>query len=133
MHAKENSCEVPLAPRRKRAQPLLVEAEAGLGATVDSERVDVARAFRAPVDEIDPELERRLGRPHHIGFVDADGIVEILDVRQGRFADPDDPDLVGFDKADPAPARREQRNQPCGRHPTGGAAAKDHDFKGLVH
>ena len=81
-----------------------------------------------------PSLKVALVRSHQLGLVDADGIVEVLDVRQRRLADADDADLVGFDEARRDSDWAAAAMTSAGRgHPAGGAAAEDHDFEGLFH
>jgi hypothetical protein len=94
--------------------------------------MDVGRPFEAPADELDPELERGFRAPHHLRLVEADAVVEFLDVGEGGFADSDRSDLLGFDQPDPV-ARGQLRDQPGSRHPASGSAADDHDFDGLSH
>ena len=78
------------------------------GRSVHPERVNVRRARESPIDELDAEFEGGLRPAHDLGFVDAHDIVEILHVREGRFAHPDDADVVGFDEAHRAAIARQQ-------------------------
>src|SRR5206468_5972697 len=112
---------------------LLVEAEPSLGRSVDSKRMDIARPLGAPVDEVDAELKSGFGRTHHLGFIDTEQIVEVLDVRERSLADAHDSNLVGLNQSNSAAARRYQRDQSCSGHPPGSAAAEDHDFQGFIH
>jgi hypothetical protein len=97
------------------------------------ERVDVGRTEIAPVDEVDAELEGGLRASHHLGFVDSEKVVEVLHLRQRRFADADDADLFRFNQGHAVSLARQHRHKRCRGHPAGGTAAKDHDLQGLVH
>src|SRR5215213_10211641 len=104
-----------------RGKPQLVRVQPQHIAADLAEAMDVAFPRGAPVDKLDPELERRLGGRDHLQRVDVGERKVIADVRDGRLADPDDPDLIRFyeldlDLAEPL---REDR----GSHPPGRAAA----------
>jgi hypothetical protein len=91
-----------------------------------AERMDIFVADPAPVRELDAELDRRLRLAHEIDFVEPERVVEVANVRDGRFADSDDSDLRRLDQPDrdgpPQFARQCRR-----RHPTGAATANDQD------
>jgi hypothetical protein len=91
--------------------------------------MEVAVADPAPILEIDPQFERRLGGGHKVGFVDPETLIETANVRQCRLTDSDDPDLLRLDQIDRAPAGK-QRSQRSGSHPAGGTAA-NHDNPSL--
>src|SRR6266702_6119472 len=97
-----------------------------------SERMDVAFAGPIPVAELDSDLERRARRSHELGLVKAEHVVELLDVRQSRFADADGSDLVRFDQCDAVRIFRQTADQPCGGHPAGGSSAEDDEAKPVV-
>ena len=103
----------------KRQQP---ERMADLGA----EAVDIRGARPLPVDELDAELEAALGLAHELGFIDAEQIVEGLDVRHGGFADANGAELLGFDQLH-IEAGTKHAGERGGRHPAGGSAADDDD------
>ena len=95
---------------------------------VTSERVKVAPADPAPVDEFDAELERRLRRRDEVVFVDAKHRIEVDERRDRGFADADGPDLLGLDQRRFGAAIIEVARQGRSRHPAGGSAADDHDI-----
>jgi hypothetical protein len=87
------------------------------------EPVNVGFARGAPVDEMDAQLERRLGLADHLQRIDAGERQVIADVRNRGLAHPDRRDLVGLDEPDldlAQPLREHRR-----RHPAGGATADD--------
>ncbi len=102
------------------------EVDAALGLAEGAEGVDIAVAGLAPVDEFDAELEGCLGGAHEFGFVNADIVVEILDVRQGRLTDADRADLGRFDQ-DHLAALSDHGRQAGRGHPSGGTAPHDYD------
>ena len=77
------------------------------------------------IAEFDTQLEGRVGCPHELDLVETKRVDERAQVRQRRFAHPDDPDLFGFDEVDGAGVWQ-QLDERCCRHPACGAAA-DHD------
>jgi hypothetical protein len=81
-------------------QPVLMEIDSVHVDAVDAEGMDVGAAFPSPIDELDTELEGRLGRFHELGFVQAKYAIEIDDVRYRRLTDSDRADLFGFDERD---------------------------------
>ena len=113
-------------------QPVLVELGQHLVAPDRAEAVDVRVALLAPVDELDPELERALGRADEVVFVDADQVVEAADQRDGRFAHADGGDFVRFDQADAVPVGHQRRQRGCA-HPAGSAAADNDDILNVIH
>src|SRR5687767_10973849 len=111
----------------------MMKGEAAGRWTMHAKGMDIGRSEKTPVDELDAKLERSLRAAHHLGFVDADGVVEVLHVRKGRFADPDDTDLIGFDEAHSAAVAGQQRSQPGGGHPAGRATTQDYDIERWLH
>ena len=83
-------------------------------------------ALAAPIDELDAELERGLGGADEVGLVEAEPAIELLDGRDGRFADTDGADLFRFHQLD-REAVPERIAQPGRRHPSRRAAADDQD------
>ena len=70
--------------------PVLVEGQqAEVGPDHRAEAVHVRVACASPVDELDAELERALRPADEIRLVDAQQVVEGLDVRDRRLADAD--------------------------------------------
>ena len=91
-----------------------------------AETVEIAFAWHTPIFEIDAQLERRLGRAHEVGFVDAQYAIIGNQRRDGAFTHPYRPDLLAFDQGDLR--HWSQRAGECGgRHPTGRAATGDDD------
>src|SRR5206468_11158263 len=91
-----------------------------------AEAVDVFLAGRAPVDELDAELEGRLALADHLQLIDASEGEKIADVGNRGFADADGADLLGFDQLD-LDLAQPLREHGSGR-PAGGAAADDRHF-----
>src|SRR5258708_1282698 len=92
-----------------------------------AERVDVTIARAIPVAKLDPELERRPGGAHELRLVEAEHVIELLDMRQGGFADANDANLIRFDQYDAVKVTRKTVNQGGRGHPPGRATAQDHD------
>src|SRR6266542_1074049 len=106
-----------------RSEPQLVGMEPQHVAADLAEAVDVSFAGRTPVDELDPELEGGLALADHLQWIDPGQREEVADVRDGRLADADDPDLIRFNELDldlAQPLRKDGSG-----HPAGGAAADD--------
>ena len=102
-------------------EPVVVEADAGEFLAEAAERVDVAFAEAAEVAEIDAQLVGRVGGPDERVLVDAEAFDEAADVRQGRFTDADDADVLALDQLD-LDQIAEQLRQRRGAHPSGRAA-----------
>jgi hypothetical protein len=115
-------------PALALAEIELVEVHALEVVAVAAERVEIAGAGRAPVDELDAELERALGRGDELVLVDAEHPVESDQRRDGRLADADGADLLGFDQRDLGDAVVEEAREGRRGHPAGGAAADDDDI-----
>ena len=79
-------------------QPVLVEVDAVDVDAMKTKGMEIARSLARPVHEFDAQLERRLGCAHQLRFGDAEEQIELQHVGDGRFADADDADLVGFDQ-----------------------------------
>ena len=58
--------------------------------------MDIAVADLAPVTKLDAQLEYGLGLAYELSFIDAKIVVELLNVRQGGFANSDRADLSRF-------------------------------------
>ena len=109
-----------------RAQPDMVEVgHPGRPADL-AEAVEIAIADPRPILEGYAQLEGRSGRLHEVAFVDAEQMVEGPRRRDGRFADADGADLVGFDQHH-IEQRLEQFGQGGRDHPSGGTAPGDDD------
>ena len=91
-----------------------------------AEWVDVAFTDPAEILEVDAQLIRRMGRLHERGLVDAELFDEPANVRQRRFADADDADILALDQRD-GDQRSEQLGERARAHPPGGSAAEDDD------
>ncbi len=104
--------------------PILLERDGIEVLPVIAERVEIAVALAAPVDELDPELEGGLGGPDEFGLVEAERMVEPAQRGNGGFADADGADLIRFDQLDPK-ALLERIAHPRRRHPASRAAAND--------
>ncbi len=119
--------EVPRPAALVGAQPVVVAAQPFPVLADDAEAVDVAVALLPPVDELDAQLEGRLGPLHELGFVEREQLVELLDRRDRRLADADGADRFAFDQLDFVEAL-EQLAEQRGGHPTRRAAADDENL-----
>ena len=85
--------------------------------------MDVAVAVVQPVAEFDAELEGAVGAADELGLVEAEPVDPIVELGDGRLADPNGSDLVGFDQGDrsdiPQEGREDRRGQPPGRSAAG--------------
>ncbi len=111
-----------------RPQPVLVKGHPADRLTKGAEGVDVALALASPVAKLDAQLVGRLGLAHEIGLVEAESGVEIPDVRDGRLANADDPDLGGFHQLDGHLGVGQDGAEARSGHPAGGAAADNDDL-----
>src|SRR3546814_5010541 len=64
-----------------------------------AEGMNVAVTRAPPIHKFDAEFEGGLRRLHKLGFVEPEEVVEILHLRQRRFADADGADLFGDRKS----------------------------------
>ena len=71
------------------AVPEMVKAHALHRGTILAKGMDIALAQTPPIDELNTQLERRIRLANKIVFIKPQQTVEIGDVRDGRFADPD--------------------------------------------
>src|SRR4029077_1685295 len=83
-----------------RRQPQLMRVEPQHVAADLSEAVDIRLTRRAPIDELDAELEGRLGLTNHLQRIDAGEGNVIADVGDGRLTDPDRSNLIRLDEPD---------------------------------
>ncbi len=109
------------------AQPEIMEADAVHVAAVIAERMEIAAAGCLPVDEIDAQLVCSVGLTDELVLVQPQQVVEGENRRYRRLADADRADLGGFDQGDVVIDRAERLGKQGRRHPSGGAAADDHD------
>ncbi len=89
-------------------QPVLMEIKPIHVDAVTAERVNITVALTAPVDELDAQLEGRVGRLQELVFVDTEKLIEVNDIRNCGFTDPDYTDFIGFDQGDRHVLRTEQ-------------------------
>ena len=78
----------------------LVEMDAAMSCPCGPNGWKYRSPMRAPVDELDAELERALAGGEEFVLVDPDHVVERMQRRDRRFADADGADLVRFDQDD---------------------------------
>src|SRR5206468_2971145 len=80
------------------AQPVMVEWDDAECAADEAERVHVAFVRLSPTFESNAQLVRAAGGRNELRLVDAQRVIELLDRGDRRFANANDPDLVGFDE-----------------------------------
>src|SRR5690606_21814043 len=118
------------APLPLQLEPVVMKADAREFLAEAAERVDVAFADAPEVAKIDAQLVGGMSRLHESGLVDTEPLHEAADVRQGGFADADDPDVLAFDQLD-FDEIAEQLGQGRRAHPSGGPAAEHDDLDRL--
>src|SRR4029077_16682066 len=74
-----------LAAGLTRPEPVVLEFHSTPRLAKRPERMDVAIAGAIPIAKLYPHLEGRPGRTHEMRLVDAEPVVEYLDVRQRRL------------------------------------------------
>src|SRR5688572_957375 len=94
---------------------------------VGTERMDIPLADPAPVDELDSELERRVGLAHEGVFIESQQAIEVENVRDGGLAHTDGADGIRLDHLDPDVGSFQESRETAGRHPPRRAAADDRD------
>src|SRR5438045_5989562 len=107
----------------------MVERHDAERAPDESEGVDVSLVGLAPAVEGDAELVRAARRGEELGLVDAARLVEQGARGDGRLADADDADLVGFDQRDRHSREAEPPQRGRGHPPR--RAASDNDDPSL--
>ncbi|GAA3272234.1 hypothetical protein GCM10020258_48180 [Sphingomonas yabuuchiae] len=96
-------------------------------ATPDAAKgMKIAAAFARPALEPDTQLEAAVRRAEELGLVQPQHLVEQADTGNGGLTDTYRSDRVGFDQGDAGGRWCEPGKGRC-RHPTGRAAADDHD------
>src|SRR6266702_6414790 len=111
-----------LSARLARPEPVVLEFHPAPRLTKRSEWVDVAVARPVPLAKLYPQLECCPGRAHELRLVDAEHIVEYLDVWQRRLPDADGSNLIGFNERNAVVFRHELLPDAGGGHPSGRAA-----------
>src|SRR3546814_17445613 len=101
-HDRETEClkRPRIAARQPRPRMVMLEIGARPALAEGAEGVDITLARAAPADELDADLEDRHRRAHEPGLVEAQHVVEILDVRLLRSPPPDHSDRLRLDKPD---------------------------------
>src|SRR5438045_5871932 len=107
----------------------MVERHDAERAPDESEGVDVSLVGLAPAVEGDAELVRAARRGEELRLVDAERLVEQGDRGDGRLADADDADLVGFDQGHRHSGKAEASQRGRGHPPR--RAATDNDDPAL--
>ncbi len=107
-------------------QPVLMERHQAEIAADRAEAMDVGVADFSPVVELDAQLESALGCAHEGCFIDPQQSIEGRYMRHGRFTDPDNADLFGFDQLN-LDGLAEGFGDGRGAHPAGGAAPDHRD------
>src|SRR5262249_49616112 len=115
-----------LAPRLHHQPELVGRDLLVLGAEI-AEAVEEPVAARAPVPELDAELERAPRLAQEFGLADAELGIEHADGGKRRLADADRADILRFDELDLDDRRIQEMPERGGRHPSGRTAADDHD------
>ena len=119
--------------RGSALEPMMVELDPEHVEPIESERMDVAVTDACPIAKFDPELVGRVRRANEIVLVESEERVEEIDLRDGRFADADRSDLLGFHQLDREIRHRAEDLRQCRcRHPPGGAAADDDDLADAI-
>src|ERR1700690_4128326 len=97
------------------------------GFTERPERMNVAITRLIPVAKLYPQFERCPGLAHELRLIEAEHVVEDLDMRQRRFTAPDGSDVIGFDEGNAVIFALESTPDPCGAHPPRRTPAHDDD------
>src|SRR6056297_1784762 len=111
----------------ERAPPVVMELRGPAVDPLRGEWMEIPFAEIAPVLEIDAQLVGAADLAQKLGFVEFEQQIEVLDRRNGGFADTHGPDGVGLDKVDIQFAA-EGLGHGGRRHPSGRAAADDDHF-----
>src|SRR5258708_1913789 len=114
-------------PVALKAKPMVLELGSAPWLSERPKRMNVTLARTAPVTKFDAELEGCLCRTHECRFVEAQHVVKLSDVRQRRFADPDDSDFFGFDEGDTIKIAWQPISKTRSCHPSGCPTAEDYD------
>ena len=112
-------------------KPVMLEGHLRQRITDLAETVQIGLAALAPVDELDPQLEGSTGLGEEFILVDAQRLVEDLDLGNGRLADAHSADAVGFHETDPREIAVIFRQGGSG-HPARSSTSKNYDIEPLV-